>query len=301
MKNILIIGFGKTGSHLYHALKAGSKLAPAVIKDKREFKNKAPKLINNADVIFICVKDSQIAEAVQMILGLKVSLKKKIFYHTSGALTSDELIALKNNGAYTASFHPVQSFAKGTGKYSGTFEGIYVAIEGDNVSVKYGRYIAGKIGSKVIVLNRESKIYHHICCVMSSNFLSALNYKVEETGLNKIRKNMISANKAGGKRIQKNGFKNGEILNIYKPLAIETINNGALLGAAGSLTGPIERFDLVTIKAHLDTLKKTNKGLLMFYILMGIETIKPALKKKSINKNQSAELYKLFSNYIIKQ
>ncbi len=59
--------------------------------------------------------------------------------------------------------------------------------------------------------------------------------------------------------------------------------------------------DIVTVKHHLEALKKSSKELLSFYILMGIETVKLALNKKSITKTQSANLYKLFSNYIIKQ
>ena len=296
MKNILITGYGKTGSHLYHALKKTGKYGLSVIKDKKEFtrrlkttghKNKcAASFIGKADIIFICVKDSQITGAAEMISQSGAALKNKIIFHTSGALTAAELRLLKKHGAVTGSFHPVQSFAKTAGKFSGTFNGIYIALEGDAAAVKAGEGLAKTLGSNSIVLNEQGKIYHHICCVMSSNYLAALNYKVEETGL---------------KRIRKNGFNKTTFLNIYKPLAVQTLENGALHGAAGSLTGPIERFDLATIKAHLDALKKVNKGLLMFYILMGIETIKPALKKKSINNKQSAELYKLFSNYIIKQ
>ena len=85
------------------------------------------------------------------------------------------------------------------------------------------------------------------------------------------------------------------------PLALQTLKNVAASGPVAALTGPIERNDLSTIKAHLDALKNSDKDLLTYYILMGIETVKLAFKKKSIRKTDADKIYKLFSKYIIKQ
>ncbi len=286
MEKLLIIGFGKLGSHLYYSLKSTGKYTVSAAKKRSTKKSILAGLVKNADVIFICVQDSKITKTAESIIKLNVSLKKKTIFHTSGALTSDSIEQLKLHGAFTGSFHPVQSFAKRTTRLSDSFETIYIAIEGDRPAVRKAYAIAKSIGSAPFTIKKENKVYHHICCVMASNFLSALNGRIEE---------------AGRKKIQINGFNNLTFLNIYMPLAKQTLGNIALHGAKGSLTGPIERNDTATVKHHLDALRKNSKELLTFYILMGIETVKLALNKKSITKNEASELYKLFSNYIIKQ
>ena len=286
MDKILIIGFGKLGSHLYYSLKSTGKYKVTAAKKRSTKKSILAGLIRSADVIFICVQDSKISKAAESIIKSGAALKGKTIFHTSGALTSDAVAELKQHGSHTGSFHPVQSFAKRTLKLTDSFKDIFAAIEGDKSAIKKAYTIAKSIGSIPFTIKKENKVYHHICCVMASNFLSALNGRIEETGR---------------KKIQINGFNNLTFLNIYMPLAKQTLGNIALHGAAGSLTGPIERNDIVTVKHHLEALKKSSKELLSFYILMGIETVKLALNKKSITKTQSANLYKLFSNYIIKQ
>lgn len=286
MDKILLIGFGKLGSHLYYSLKSTGKYKVTAAKKRSTKKRILTGLVKNADVIFICVQDSKISKTADSIIKLSVSLNKKTIFHTSGALTSDSVLNLKLNGAYTGSFHPVQSFAKRATRLQDSFEHIYIAAEGDRPAVRKAYAIAKSIGSLPFTIKKENKVYHHICCVMASNFLSALNGRIEE---------------AGRKKIQINGFNNLTFLNIYMPLAKQTLGNIALHGAKGSLTGPIERNDTATVKHHLDALRKNSKELLTFYILMGIETVKLALNKKSITKNEASELYKLFSNYIIKQ
>lgn len=286
MDKVLIIGFGKLGSHLYYSLKSTGKYNVTAAKKRSTKKSILSGLVKNADVIFICVQDSKITITAESIVKLRVPLKNKVIFHTSGALTSDAIAELKQHGALTGSFHPVQSFAKRTTRLTGSFNEIYIATEGVKQAVRKAYAIAKSIGSNPFTIKKENKVYHHICCVMASNFLSALNGRIEETGR---------------KKIQINGFNNLTFLNIYMPLAKQTLGNISVHGAKGSLTGPIERNDVTTVKHHLDALRKSSKELLTFYILMGIETVKLALNKKSITKSQSANLYKLFSNYIIKQ
>ena len=82
------------------------------------------------------------------------------------------------------------------------------------------------------------------------------------------------------------------------PLAQQTLRNISSLGPKSALTGPIERNDVNTLESHLEALRIIGKDILFYYVLMGIETVKLALKKKSINKIQANKIYKLFSKYI---
>jgi len=285
--NILIIGFGKLGSHLFHELKHTRKYHNIrAVKERRLAAGKYIKLVGSSDIIFLCVQDSKISSAVKRLQQADVNLKNKFIFHTSGALTSDELSELAAKGAITGSFHPVQSFAGKVTRKAGSFKGIYIAAEGTPKALKKMKDLALALQAIPFEIKKQNKIYHHICCVMSSNFLAVLNGKIADTGL---------------KKIQINGFKNRTFFNIYMPLALQTLKNVADSGPVSALTGPIERNDIATVQAHLNALKKSNKGLLSYYILMGIETVKLALKKKSIRKTDAENIYKLFSKFIIKQ
>ena len=189
---------------------------------------------------------------------------------------------LSKKGADTGSFHPVQTFEKVINKYSRRFKGIYIALEGNLKAVKKGMQISKSIGAKPFVISKENKIYHHICCVFASNFLAVLMRQIEKTGSKKIRIN---------------GFKNLSFFSIYKPLASQTLDNIAVKGAVKSLSGPVERNDLDTILHHIKALNNKHDDVLSIYLLMGIETVKLALEKKTLTPKEAKKILKSFYKY----
>lgn len=278
MDKALIIGYGKLGSHLYYALKRSRKIkVTGIIKSERT--RSYASLVKHSDIIFICVQDSKIKNVVKNLLGKEFDLKDKYIFHTSGSLTSDELLPLEKKGSFTASFHPVQTFESRAKKHEGRFKGIYTAIEGQPKGVEKAATISKLLGSYSFIIDKESKVYHHICCVMASGFLAAIARGIE---------------KLGAKKIRINGFKNLSFFNIYMPLASQTLSNIASKGAVKSLSGPAERNDISTIKKHLNSLNKAPADILGLYILLGIETAKLAFEKKSINRLQAEKIFKAF-------
>lgn len=285
MLNISIIGFGRVGSHLYYALKKSGKVKlRAVIKHKRA-KYDDSSLIAS-DVIFICADDKNISVVASELLLSGANLKGKIILHTSGAKNSDELSALKKTGAITGSFHPVQTFVEIAKKYSGLFGNIYIAVEGEAKSAEMASVIARLIKSKPFKLSKEQKAFHHICCVISSNYLVTLMSKTE-----------TAYRRTTGEKILKNGFKTTNFFDIYKPLIEQTLGNISKIGSISSLTGPIERNETETLNLHLSIIQKKAPELLPVYVIMGIETVKTALEKKSLNKSEALNLIKLLNKY----
>lgn len=283
MNKVIIIGYGKLGSHLYYALRKSRKVK--ITRTVKAANSKlSPVLINNSDIIFITTQDSKIKNVVKTLSHKSFDLKGKFIFHTSGSLTSDELSLLAGNGASLGSFHPVQTFESPAKKDEGRFKNIYIAIEGNEKAVKKAGQIAGYLGSKKIVISKENKVYHHICCVIASNFMTTLISQIDKIGI-------IMKDGKSNKQIRKNGFNNLSFFNIYKPLASQTLENIAKKGAVKSLTGPFERNDLETIIKHLNTL---GSELLPIYILMGIETVKLSLEKKSITLKDAKDILKTF-------
>lgn len=283
MKSAYLIGFGKAGSHLYYALKRSRLFSNIYLKKNRASKLN-PKQLQEAEAVFICTEDSIINVAVKDIIRAKVDLNKKYIFHISGALSSDVLIKLSKQGVCSGSFHPVQTFVKKASSYSGTFENIYIALEGSRDAVDLGKRISSALKSKSIVISKENKVLHHISCVTASNYLTAHLSTLEEIS----------------KKIFKNGFNKTSFFDIYKPLIMQTMRNIEEKGVIFSLTGPIERNDLKTIKLHLKALSEMLPGFAAGYSFMGIETAKLALKKKSITKKEAMNMIKLFTSYLTK-
>ncbi|MGH2574200.1 MAG: Rossmann-like and DUF2520 domain-containing protein [Ignavibacteria bacterium] len=280
MTKVTIIGFGNLGSHLFYALKKSGKYSiNYTVKNSKVKINKEK--INQSDIIFITTQDSKIKKVVNQLKGKSINLRNKFVFHTSGALASDILYPLRPGGCYAGSFHPVQTFQSPAKNYSRLFENIFIAAEGDQLALKKATYIIKSIRAKPLILSKENKILHHICCVIASNYLVTLIRHITNF-----------------KKILKNGFKNRRFFSIYEPLTSQTLKNIKSRGILNSLTGPVERNDKETIKLHLRTLEKKMPSLLNFYSYLGIETAELALQKGSLNKKSFLAITNLFKKYL---
>lgn len=212
-------------------------------------------------IVIIAVPDAEVARVAEQIAGNSGSLKGMVFLHTSGALTSDELLPLKRKGASIGSMHPLQTFSKK--KERTDFAEVYCAIEGDADAVKAARSVSRTIGARHFSIRKRDKIVYHIAAVFASNYLVTLLSVTERLG------SSISLNERTMRK-------------IIAPLVRQTIENVLHASPAEALTGPIKRGDGVTVSRHLRTLEstKTLKQLLPLYAALGIETAQLAKRKR---------------------
>ena len=282
MDKVCIIGFGKLGSHLFYALNKTSKYhVHYVVKNSKA--KLSPQKLSECSVIFICTPDSAIKEAVKELKKKSYLLRNKYIFHTSGAFDSGLLKPLKAKGAFIGSFHPVQTFEERVKSHNKRLNGIYIITEGGANAVKKTNEIAHALHSEFVTLGKDEKILHHINSVIASNYLVCFFYQIEKVS------HLISSVYTHGKG-RLNGFKKSTFLNIYKPLIEQTLKNIKKKGTQKSLTGPISRNDLSTVKAHIKIIKKKMPAILEFYSLMGKQAVQIALKNKSINENEAKTL-----------
>lgn len=292
MEKAAIIGYGKLGSHLYHALKkTGKYFIPLVVKSSASRPGK--KALKDCSLIFITVNDSNIASTARTISRLPIDFGDKFVFHTSGALSAEILSPLIRKGASAASFHPVQTFEKIASKPHTKFEKIYIAVEGQNKAVKKAFEVAKHIGSNPFVISPGDKVLHHINCVIASNYLVSYIHMLGDIS------ERISGS-YGGRKIRINGFKRGNFFSIYEPLIVQTLENIRTKGIKASLTGPIQRKDIHTIKVHLEKLRKELPEILNFYSYMGIETVRLAVKNKYFSSKEGEKLIGLFKRSFVK-
>jgi len=203
-----------------------------------------------ADIIWICVNDDAIRPVAEQ-LAKRGNWRGRIVVHSSGALSSDELGALKQRGAHVGSAHPMMTFVSNAPV---SFKGIAFALEGDAKAVAFGRRIARALGMDPFTIPKSSKVLYHATGSFSSPMVIALMTFAERVG---------AAAKVPRKSVAK----------VIRPILQKTLENYFANGAAAAFSGPINRGDLATVRKHLKELKKV-PGAREVYVLLAREAAK---------------------------
>jgi len=156
-------------------------------------------------------------------------------FHSSGALGSGELKALRKLGVGVASVHPLMTFVA---KAKPSLAGVPFAVEGDRAAVQAARAIARELGASSFVLAAQRKAAYHAWATMTSPLLLAYLVTLEKT-----------AHTAGLGR--------EEARQMSLPIIRQTLENYARLGPANSFSGPFVRGDAATVEKHLALLKRS--------------------------------------------
>jgi predicted short-subunit dehydrogenase-like oxidoreductase (DUF2520 family) len=245
---IAIVGPGRLGSTLALELRqAGYTIAEIVSRNSPASKKKARELARkveayastrdkahlDADLVWFCVPDQEIASASHQ-LALRADWKKKTAFHSSGALASDELGMLRGRGAAVASVHPFMTFVHGS---MPSLSGVPFALEGDAAAVRLARSIVRDLRGNAFTIRKQHKAAYHAWGAFTSPLLVATLV----TGERAARRAGLSAAEARKKML---------------PIVRQTIANYQALGPAGAFSGPIVRGDAEIVRKHLQVLKK---------------------------------------------
>lgn len=242
---ITIIGAGNLARALTASLRdAGYNIEGVIARSRGASLRKAQKLAKEAgsrasvtpvetlaDVVWFCVPDAEIAHAARA-LAEGIDWAGKVAFHSSGALTSDELGALRRRGAAVASVHPLMTFVRDARP---SLAGVPFAIEGDGVAVKVARRIVNDLGGHSHAIRKTDKAAYHAWGTFASPLFTALLATTERV-----------ASVAG--------VKPREAQRRMIPILRQTLANYSALDAAGAFSGPIIRGNVDTVKRHLRVL-----------------------------------------------
>jgi predicted short-subunit dehydrogenase-like oxidoreductase (DUF2520 family) len=281
-----IVGCGRTGSALgfflrhagypLHAMVSRTLASAAKAADwagAERFGATAPELIRDADVIFLTTPDGVIEEACSGLVEMGAIRKGVVVMHCSGSLPSTILDAARQVGAKTGSMHPLQSFAA-VQKERNPFEGIIVAVEGDAEAVAVARQMATDLGAISLAIRTESKTLYHASAVVASNYLVTL---------------MDFAFQLLGQA----GIEMEDAFKVLGPLVRGTLNNIEKAGPVKSLTGPIVRGDLETVRQHIAGIAAQAPHLLRLYKMMGIYTVNVGVANGGLIRERADEIKRL--------
>jgi predicted short-subunit dehydrogenase-like oxidoreductase (DUF2520 family) len=242
--SMTIVGPGSLGGALAIAFKAAGYQVQEVVyrSDRKRALEVARRARSNAvtfnnaifsgDVVWICVADDAIGETAAAMTD-RSKWKGKYVFHASGALSSDELRALKRKGASVASVHPMMSFVRSANP---SFRQVAFAVEGDASAKKVAAQIAKSLGGFSFELKKEDKpLYHALGAFASPLFIAHLS-AVEKIG-RKLR------------------LEPEQTRRIIAPILQQTLRNYLEHGPSAAFSGPLKRGDVQTIGRHLEALE----------------------------------------------
>ena len=244
---IAIVGPGRLGTALALELnRAGYRVSEIVSRSGGTSQRSARQLAGrlrahvssgsevrlDADLIWFCVADREIAD-VARYLATRVYWKGKLAFHSSGALTSDELNVLRQRGAAVASVHPLMTFVRGS---IPSLKNVPFAVEGDAPATRLARRIARDLDGQAFTIRKRDKAIYHAWGAFASPLLIALLVSAEQVG----RATGLSAAQARKKML---------------PIVRQTIANYAALGPAKAFSGPLVRGDAEIVRKHLKALR----------------------------------------------
>ena len=245
---VSIVGPGRLGSALAINLRnAGWEVARIVVRTGAGKTAEARKLARSVGaevvklgesplprgLVWIAVPDGAIGRVAGR-LATQQEWRGTIVFHTSGALSSDELAPLQAKGAKVASVHPGMTFVT---KSPPALQGVPFGIEGDAAAVRMARKVIGNVGGTCVTIRKQDKVLYHAFDAFASPLLIALMAALEEVG-------------------KSAGIPERKLSSMAGPLLRQTLENYLRHGAASAFSGPFVRGDVTVVQRHLDELKE---------------------------------------------
>ncbi len=284
-EKIAILGLGKLGTAAGFLLKqAGYTIQSVASRSESSLRRGLPytggiacgtfaEAAAQADTIFITTSDDNILPVCREIAAGGAAGPGKKVIHMSGAAGLDVLSPARECGSDAAAIHPIQSFAD--------IEGAIRNMRGSTFGITCSEHlrpwcgaIAVDLGGRPVYIPEEVKSLYHAAACIASNYLVCLMNTAQEL-------------------YEEIGLNPSESFNAFWPLVRGTIRNIEDKGTVQSLTGPIARGDIRTIKSHLDSFRAKSPRLLEFYRTMAGLTIEVGIKKGTLDPAAAGKMKKL--------
>lgn len=231
----------------------------------------------DAPLVVLCVGDDQLADLAEALAGAPRPWQGAVVLHTSGATTAAVLDPLREVGARTLSFHPLQTVTPQSD--ANVLAAVTVGVEGTPSGVAAGIELAVGLGMRYLVVSAEAKPRYHLAAVMASNLLVTLMGMVQEV--------------LASIHIDREGT-----MAILEPLLRGTLDNLASTSPEEALTGPVARGDLATIQGHGVALRKDLPHLVPAYAALSVETVRLAVRAGSLSPEQAEDVLALLQRMV---
>ncbi len=284
-ERIAIVGLGKVGTAVGHLLKeAGYQITavfdplPSAMEEHIRYTGgrrarSAAEAAGDADTVLITTADDSIAPVCRTIAEEGGFAAGRKVIHMSGAGGLDLLAAARECGCAVASIHPIQTFADVEGAVANIPGSTFGVTADDAIRDWAVAFVRNLKGTPIFIAEKDKPLYHAAAC-MASNYLTTLIHTVETM-------------------YGHFGLDRESAVRAIRPLLHGTLQNIETKGTVQSLTGPIARGDVETVRKHIRTLRSELPDLLEAYCVLGELTVGIALEKKSLSAEGAAQILKL--------
>lgn len=214
--------------------------------------------ILTSDIVFITTQDSNIRLVAEELAAR--SIRARFVFHTSGALDSSALAALRGEGRSVGSIHPLVSISSAE-LGPERFRGSYFCVEGELAAVQIGTALVNDLGGQPFSIDTRFKTLYHAAAVTACGHLVALF-------------------DASVEMMTKCGLDAEHAKQILLPLVTSTVKNLDVQSTAEALTGTFARADTETFTRHITSLNENvSDELLEIYLLLGERSLELAAKQ----------------------
>ena len=238
-RDLAIVGLGNWGTSLAHACIATDiPLREVILRTKRP-RLRLPQVTFkdanfDAQILWLCVRDAEIAGVAGRIVERRGRLQGQIVVHSSGALSVKVLDAAKRAGAQVASIAPVMSFPTRTPV---SLSGVLFAVEAEPQSRARLNRLVRKLGGRPFAVESKKKPLYHAAATMASPLL-----------VSELSAAMAAARLAG--------LSERDAGRWLESLAQASMRNVFARGEKNSFSGAFARGDVETIRLHLQALQQ---------------------------------------------
>jgi predicted short-subunit dehydrogenase-like oxidoreductase (DUF2520 family) len=245
-----IIGPGRAGLGLALALRGAGIRVVGVHGRRRKAVPRGIRLsvggtapwLARADVVLLAVRDDSLGPLVKQLAKSGDMRAGQVMLHLSGALTSRVLAPLARAGAHIGSLHPLMTVSTDPRRAAERLRGATFTIEGDPAAVRSARRLVRAFGGRAVPIAPGHKVRYHAGAVFASNYVTVVLATAEEL-------------------LVESGFTRKAARAALAPLARASLENIAATGPVASLTGPVARGDVATVRAHLGALAPRERTL----------------------------------------
>jgi predicted short-subunit dehydrogenase-like oxidoreductase (DUF2520 family) len=225
---ITVIGAGRVGRVLVQSLRKKRWDVVLVPARKKSFRARS-----DDDIVVLATRDDALPALVQKLARPGALGKKSVVLHVAGALGPEVLAPLAKWCAGVGQAHPLASIASHS--QPPRLEGITLLLQGDAIAVKRAKRLASALGMRGRHHRVKPALYHAAAALVANGSIAVV---------------------AGGvELLVRAGVPRRDARQLLGPLLGTVADNVTAFGIPGSLTGPVRRGDLGTIRAHLETVK----------------------------------------------
>ena len=247
-ETLSIVGAGRVGRALGHRMRElGWKIGAVVTRNVSSARRAVhfigggraqvglSRRILASTCILIATPDAAIEAVANELARIGgEELRGQVVLHTSGALDSETLNAVRACGAAVGSMHPLQTFS---GVAIPPLEGKIFAIEGDAMAVRTARKIARAFGAVPSPIEaRHKPLYHAAGALAAGHTLVVVEAAIQ--------------------LLMSLGMKRREAMRALLPMTRQVLQNYERLGLRAAWTGPLARGDYEVVAKHLNVLQE---------------------------------------------